>query len=103
MSKRTVATNNFRNEKYKEFVEKYCDENGIEDAKAIRIAFNTGFNIGYTRSRNLIRDRIDNTHIYDRCVACDCLTLVDREIGLCVDCIPTFWSHRRIEAKLVHL
>lgn len=86
MSKRSMETRNLRDRKFKEFIEQYCKVNDIECTDTIRITFNTGFNIGYTASRNIMRNNIDDTYIYDKCEACNCLALVSRETGLCADC-----------------
>lgn len=86
MSKRSINTRHLRNEKFKEFVKRYCKVNGVECTDIIKVAFDTGFNIGYTISRDIMRNNIDDTFIYDWCKACDCLSLVNRETGLCADC-----------------
>ena len=59
-----METRNLRNEKFEEFVERYCKVNSIECTDVIKIAFDTGFNIGYTTSRNIMRNNIDDTYIY---------------------------------------
>lgn len=86
MSKRSIHIRYLRDKKFEEFIEQYCNKNNIECTDAIRITFNTAFNIGYTISRDFMRNNINDTYIYDKCKACNCLSLVNRETGLCADC-----------------
>lgn len=86
MPKRSKETRYLRTQKCEEFIEKYFKGVDVENIEDIKIAFVTAFNIGYTVSRDLIRNNIDDIHTYDRCKSCHCLALVYRDTVLCVDC-----------------
>ena len=83
MSKIPGDMRDYKNFKYKEYIKNHPE---LELNETNEHIFFSAFNVGYKASRERIRNKINAVNTYDECLHCGCLSLIDRQTGMCIDC-----------------